>query len=40
MAYTITMRDRTRTLTDADADAAIARVLELLEKKTGAILRA
>ena len=40
MAYTITMRDRSRTLTDADADAAIARVLTILEEKTGAFIRA
>ena len=40
VAYTITMRDRTRTLTDADADAAISRALALLEKNTGAVLRA
>lgn len=40
VAYTITMRDRTRTLTDADADAAISRALVLLEKNTGAVLRA
>lgn len=40
VAYTITMRDRTRTLTDADADAAVSRTLALLEKNTGAVLRA
>ncbi len=40
VAYTITMRDRTRTLTDADADAAVCRALALLEKNTGAVLRA
>ncbi len=40
MAYTITMRDPTRTLTDADADAAVSRALALLEKDTGAVLRA